>query len=464
MGACKSKNGPGEPDDAPSSAKIVAVEKLFGKEKVDAWCKDMPKDRDLAKPDQPKQIRDLADEIIASGASVDELKALTFSTSTEWPVMFLTAILAADSALKLKECPKHHHTIIHAMYGEQDRIKSKAESEDGQDFVRVKVASMNWLYGKYAADGSTWNYISVDDGCPNDSGKLMEAVIAAENYKNVEVVYLQTGIDKKIPPFDQLKTTKDSRKGGAILYGLYCAAQMTPGVKHISSYYDADLSADLALSGLLAYPLLKEGKMVGVGQRYGCPGSFLALPEGANGHPHSLYKNTDCFRMMFRHFARGILMPSLKPVYDTQCAFKSIEMEKCGELVSKINEFGPGFDMELLIMAGKVYSGEPLSLVPFLFVEDKEGSTMSSTDEAASKSFHSMLKAMCAIHDRCFADDQRLTESDKAWIQFFRDVDLEGYMAMIAGFKEKLGPTPPDALDTMYDLEEAKKLAASAAK
>merc|ERR1712176_705498 len=221
---------------------------------------------------------------------------------------------------------------------------------------------------------------------------------------------------------------KDSRKGGSILYGLHCAAQMNPGKKHVASYYDADLSADLTLSGLLVHPILCEGKKLGVGQRYGCSGAFLALPAGANGHPHSLSANTDCFRMMFRHFARGILMPSLKPVYDTQCAFKSIEVDKLAEIVPKINEFGPGFDMELLIVAAKFYGGDPFKLVPFLFVEDKAGSTMCSTDD-------------------------QISDADKAWIQFFRDVPLEGYQKMIAGIAAKHGPEPPDALDTKYVLE-----------
>jgi hypothetical protein len=288
----------------------------------------------------------------------------------------------------------------------------------------------------------------------------MEEVIKKEGYDNVEVVYLQTGIDEKTPPFDQLNTTKDSRKGGAILYGLHYVAKTSEkvagGKKHIASFYDADLSADLALIGLLAHPILKEGKKCGVGQRYGCPGSFLCLPEGANGHPYSLYKNTDCFRMMFRHFARGILMPSLKAIYDTQCAFKSIEVDKLGEIVSKISEFGAGFDMELLIQCGRVYEKNPFKLVPFLFIEDKEGSTMSSTDEAASKSFHTMLKAMCKIHDRCFADAE-LTDEQKGWIQFFRDIDLQQYVKMIAANKARLGNEPPKALDTTYDLEQAKK-------
>lgn len=472
MGACVSsgKVAPKAASDgklgtvSAQPSPVAAAARCAGatRTKIDGWCSGLPKDRDICNPDQPKQVEKLADDIVASvdrgEVSIEDLKSMTCRESKDFPVMFITAIQAAESALKLRQCPPHHHTIIHAMYNEHERIKSKAELAEGQDFVRVKVGSMNWLYGKYAAQGSSWNYIAVDDGCPQESGKLMEAVIEKEGYKNVEVVYIQSAIDNKIPPFDRLQTTKDSRKGGSILYGLHCAAQMNPGKKHVASYYDADLSADLTLSGLLVHPILCEGKKLGVGQRYGCSGSFLALPEGANGHPHSLYANTDCFRMMFRHFARGILMPSLKPVYDTQCAFKSIEVDKLAEIVPKINEFGPGFDMELLIVAGKFYGGDPFELVPFLFVEDKAGSTMSSTDDAATKSFHNMLKAMVQIHERCFADAQ-ICDADKAWIQFFRDVPLEGYQKMIAGIAAKLGPTPPEALDTMYVLEECKALA-----
>merc|ERR1739838_589838 len=105
--------------------------------------------------------------------------------------------------------------------------------------------------------------------------------------------------------------------------------------------------------------------------------------------------------------------------------------------------------MELLIVAAKFYGGDPFKLVPFLFVEDKAGSTMS---------FHNMLKAMVQIHERCFADAQ-ISDADKAWIQFFRDVPLEGYRKMIVGIAAKHGPAPPDALDTVYVLEECQALA-----
>jgi len=431
---------------------------------VDKWCSKLPKGRDLTDPAQVKTMQDIADEIISEGVSVDELKQLLFAQSKEYPVMFLSAVLMADSALKLRACSPHHLTIIHAMYNEQDRMKAKAECADGQDFIRVKVAQMSWLYDKYAPAGSSWNYIAVDDGCPNDSGALFEAVVQKEGYKNVEVARLQTGIDEKIPPFNQMSSPKDSRKGGSVLYGLHCAKNVAVGGKrHIAAYFDADLSADLGLCGLLVHPILVEGKKVSVGQRYGCWGSFLALSTGADGHPVSLWNNTDCFRMMFRHFARGILMPALKGVYDTQCAFKAIEVDGLADIVKGINAFGSGFDMELLIVAARHYAKEaaPFGLVPFLFIEDKEGSTMTSNEEAANKSFFNMLKEMIKIHESCFANHP-MGDNEKAWIQYFRDIELEGYCKMIGGFAKKLGPTPTAALDYKFDLQEAKGFAEAA--
>merc|ERR1719222_1565165 len=122
----------------------------------------------------------------------------------EYSCLLLSAILAAESAQKLKSCPPHHFTVLHAMYGEQERIKPFADGSDGQDFVNTKCMQMNWLYGKHAPEGCSWNYIAVDDGCPNNSGKqpnssgnLMEAVIKEKGLTNVEVQWLIDGIEAK---------------------------------------------------------------------------------------------------------------------------------------------------------------------------------------------------------------------------------------------------------------------------
>ena len=60
-------------------------------------------------------------------------------------MVLLTAILLAESATKLKECGVHHLSVVHALYGEQDRIKTRDDSADGKDFVRAKVKQLTWL-------------------------------------------------------------------------------------------------------------------------------------------------------------------------------------------------------------------------------------------------------------------------------------------------------------------------------
>jgi len=419
--------------------------------------------RELTDLDEAKKLQEVADIIVKSGIDVEELKRVTYPNSRDYPSNFISAIALADSAKKMQASGKPFHlTIVHAMFGEKDRMASPKDNPDGQDFVRSKKQQIEWLLNNYAPQGTTWSYIACDDGCPVGSGKLMEAVIIEEKLKNVNVVYLQQGIDDKTPPFNQLKSTNESRKGGAILYGLHRAAQqkIDGGRKHIIAYFDADLSADLGLCGLLTHPIMKGGAKVSVGQRYGCPGSFLVLPHGADGHPASVWNNTDCHKMIFRHFARSILMPPLKPIKDTQCAFKALDAEKVPEVVARMSAFGPTFDMELLIASAAVWNKEsaPLFPVPFPFIEDKEGSTMSSTDEKALQSFWKMLKEMVKIHDKYYKD-QKYSAEEKAWIDVFRNISLEGYTAVINEMKAKFGPEPPAALETQLNIAEVKKWA-----
>ncbi len=60
-----------------------------------------------------------------------------------------------------------------------------------------------------------------------------------------------------------MKTTKDSRKGGAVAYGLHLATTKrtppSPEVQeHLCGITDGDLSLNLALTGSLAQALLGE--------------------------------------------------------------------------------------------------------------------------------------------------------------------------------------------------------------
>ena len=107
----------------------------------------------------------------------------------------------------------------------------------------------------------------MDDGCPDDSKTLARTVIEAENYGNrVTVLDLEDAVARKILYFADrglIAGCRQSRKGGAILCGLYTAAQ-TPHPASapplLAMYTDSDLSTDMSLYGVLAGGILNRGK------------------------------------------------------------------------------------------------------------------------------------------------------------------------------------------------------------
>ena len=133
---------------------------------------------------------------------------------------------SAESKLKMKTVGGFHLTCIFAMYGEQNRIQTKAGHKNGQDFIRMKVKQPDWLFEGEDASKS-WEILAVDDGCPHDSKTLARKIISDEGYKNVSVLDLEDAVRDGVAFFAErgLKAgCKESRKGGAILYGLHTAA------------------------------------------------------------------------------------------------------------------------------------------------------------------------------------------------------------------------------------------------
>ena len=145
----------------------------------------------------------------------------------------------------------------------------------------------------------------------------------------MKVIELEDAVKQGLPYFAErgLKSgCKESRKGGAILYGLYTAAtrEVKPGSPPLLAMYtDSDLSTDMSLCGVLAHGILSKGKM-SMGARYGMPETFLVKPpeHGPVGHPQSHYEQPNMMKIVMRHYVRVRLLPMLQGIYDTQCAFK----------------------------------------------------------------------------------------------------------------------------------------------
>ena len=96
--------------------------------------------------------------------------------------------------------------------------------------------------------------VGCDDGCDMGSGDMAKEIIGSEGWGDeVRILHLQECIDAQIPMFAAIKTVKDSRKGGSILYGMHQAHaqsdEVAGGKQHLLVYTDADLSTGMECAG-----------------------------------------------------------------------------------------------------------------------------------------------------------------------------------------------------------------------
>ncbi len=244
----------------------------------------------------------------------------------------------------------------------------------------------------------TWSIIACDDGCPDQpsSADLMTEIVAAEGYpaeghRSVTVLRLAELIGEGSsisPAFGRLTSTDQSRKGGSILAALAAAVAAGPGpaahgaaVRHVVSYTDADLSANLAQLGSLAAPMVRDQELAGVlGQRYGVEGAVLVKEDGPVTEPHSTGDKPDKIIILFRHFARATLIPSLAHVLDTQAGFKAFDAPALAPVIGQMTSFNETFDVELLIHLAQDYGPQALAVEPIVFTEDFAATKFPSVD------------------------------------------------------------------------------------
>src|SRR5579863_3583400 len=217
--------------------------------------------RDLTDSAQNQAVLDAASDLAEGRAAADDV------TASHGPAVAAEAAAAARSRRRLGElAPPLHLTVVWAMCGETGRMVPRTEHPHGEDFVRAKVAQLDWLTRDLP--GVTWSIIACDDGCPDrpPSADVMTGIVAAEGYPKAghrsvtvlrlaEIIASHTSIS---PAFDRLTSTDQSRKGGSVLAGLAAAidpARAHGAGRHVVCYTDADLSANLAQLGSLAAPL-----------------------------------------------------------------------------------------------------------------------------------------------------------------------------------------------------------------
>jgi hypothetical protein len=409
--------------------------------------------RDLTDSDQNQAVLDVA-SALAQGREAAERAA-----DRQDPAVAAEARAAARSRRRLGELSGPAHlTVVWAMYGETGRMVPRAEHPHGEDFVRTKVRQLDWLTG--GLPGVTWSIIACDDGCQDrpSSADLMADIAAdegypAEGHRSVTVLRLAEVIASDVsisPAFDRLVSTDQSRKGGSILAGLAAAIRTGPARangagRHVVCYTDADLSANLAQLGSLAAPVAAGDSVVGaLGQRYGIEGAVLVRADGPVTEPHSTGDKPDKIIILFRHFVRALLIPSLAHVLDTQAGFKAFDSGALGPVIGQMESFNETFDVELLIHLAQRYGPRALAVEPIVFTEDFAATNFPSVDPGPRHL--AMVQQVIELYDRLVAPVTPVTGEAADLLTLLRTIDLDDYVTLIKRLQAEDGDDP-----TLFD-------------
>ena len=394
--------------------------------------------RDLTDSAQNQAVLDVASALIEGHAAAGRV------ADRHGPAVAAEAIAAARSRRRLGELTGPVHlTVVWAMYGETSRMVPRAAHPHGEDFVRAKVGQLDWLTG--GLPGVTWSIIACDDGCPDrpSSADLMTDIAAAEGYpgnghRSVTVLRLAELIGGGIsisPAFDQLNSTEQSRKGGSILAGLATAVRTDPAPangagQHVVCYTDADLSANLAQLGSLAARVAAGDTVAGaLGQRYGIEGAVLVRADGPVTEPHSTGDKPDKIIVLFRHFVRALLIPSLAQVLDTQAGFKVFDGAALGPVIGQMTSFNETFDVELLIHLAQLYGPRALAVEPIVFTEDFAATNFPSVEPGPRHL--AMVHQVVELYDRLVAPIAPVAGEAADLLTLLRTLDLDGYVTLI---------------------------------
>ena len=151
---------------------------------------DMPSHMDLTDPAHERQAFNTAELLLDLYPKEDELRSFDTHITTEQqkhPVILHLASKLALSKMSLRSLSAPiFNSFVVAMYKEQNRIRTQAEHSAGEDFLRRKVSQLKWLFE--GEIDKKWEFVFVDDGCPEKSGEIADKIIQQEGYDNVSVL------------------------------------------------------------------------------------------------------------------------------------------------------------------------------------------------------------------------------------------------------------------------------------
>ena len=325
---------------------------------------------------------------------------------------------ARDIVTKLRQPVKL--SVVFAVYKEHHRILKPEHHESGEDFLRRKVAQLDWLAS--ASPLFSWELVAVDDGCPEGSGHLLEQLAKDEGFENVRVLFLEHAIKEKLPIAGSLRSTDESRKGGSIVYGMWETCQRVEADKeHVVAFTDADLSTHLGQSGLLLEPLLNGGKEVALGSRRET--TSVVVKKGTRNVRGKL----------FIYLWKRMISPALIEITDTQCGFKAFRAETARAILHDLLERGFAFDIELLLKAEQ-RSANCLARVPIAWIDSEAESTTTALNP-----YLTMLKSIAGMNRKYLPSNLEA----EAFVAFIESLDENHWSLLVENVPEAIAAADP---------------------
>ena len=320
-----------------------------------------------------------------------------------------------------------HVSVVFAMYKEHERILSPDVNPIGEDFVNVKVNQLRALFD--GDDG--WDLVMVDDGCPDGSGSIAERIIEQEGYQNnARVLYIADAIEQGHPVVSGLKSPDESRKGGAVEYGMYEAAQrQLPG--HVIVYTDADLSTHLGQIGLLV-DALDRGAICAAGSRRE-PDSVVVKSGERNDRGK-------IFIYLWKQ-----MLPQLRGIIDSQCGFKGFSGALVPELVQDTVEKQFAFDIELLLRS-ELRRPESITKVAVAWIDSEAASTTTDLEP-----YLDMLKGIVKIARKYLQPDAAAEEI----AEFIQSLTEESWQQLVENVPDEIASREPYEFGSYHEIRAA---------
>ncbi|MDH3734400.1 MAG: hypothetical protein OEU54_12745 [Gemmatimonadota bacterium] len=391
-----------------------------------------PTQVDLTDPGHLDLLVTRAESLLEELGSAERAAALDdrIGGDPDTPLFARVASKLALSRLRLDEIHDPVHvSVVFAVYKEHIRLRPPTEHPLGEDALREKLRQLRWLFGR--TPRHTWDLTVVDDGCPESSGELAQAILKSELEPGEEgcVLWLRDAIETGAPIVSGLESTDDSQKGGSIRLGLWHAVQASRDALHLALFTDADLSTHLGQIGLLVSPIASAHSAAAIGSRR--EATSVVVKSTGRDHRGKL------FIYLWKR-----LLPELRGITDTQCGFKAFESSHLRTWIDETRDSRFSFDLEALVRVRRTGAGV-ITKVPIAWIDSEAAST---TAEHAP--YLPMLKSVLALR----AQDAPPSGPEATFARLIERLDERSFDRLVLRAPSAITERDPAGFDEFADI------------